>query len=307
MPNTDPSASLRDRPSASLRDQNEAEAETSSKRRRERTPYHGATFGALSSVLCDYRQHGRVTFIDELRLSKEPLRIDIVVIKKNRDIKLKPVWAKIFRGHNLMEYKSPVDKPPTLAVFNKMIGYAYIYAAQKELEISDVTATLICARPPRKLFKILEEKFGYKILEKYDGIYYITERGIAAPKRLAVQVMAQKSEPLLQALDKKPWDDATTDKLAKFVLFASKKNAAALGYWLKALTPENLKNILERMGQYMTPNERVIKKFIKSWGLSDDIKNEGRQEGLQEGMRKVISLLEKGYSLEDAKKMLKLA
>jgi len=310
-----PSAPLRDRPSAPLRDPDGAETETRAELSRGRIPYHNASFDAFLAVLSDYLQDDSVAPIDEFRLSKEPLRIDIVIIKNNRDIELKPVWAKIFRGHNLMEYKSPVDKPPTLAVFNKLIGYAYIYAAQKELEISDVTATLVCARTPKKLFKILKEKFGYEILEKYDGIYYIMQQGAAVEMNLALQVMVQKSEPLLQAMDKRPLDGATADKIAQIVFTAIKKHAVTLGYWSMALTQENLENILERMGK-MTKHEKDRKQVLESFGLVDKKqleeghlkgRQEGLQEGLQEGMRKVISLLEKGYSLEDAKKMLKLA
>jgi len=292
-----------------------AENETGTERRRERTPYHGAAFSVFSSRLYEYQQNGIVALHDEHRLSKEPLRIDIVVIKKNSDVELEPVWAKIFRAHNLVEYKSPADKAPTFEVFSKLMGYAWIYAAQEKVKISDMTATLVCAETPQKLFKILKEDFDYEILEKEDGIYYITEKGASAEKRLAVQVMAHKSEPLLQAMDKRPLDGAAADKIAKIVFTAIKKHAVTLGYWSMALTQENLENILERMGK-MTKHEKDRRQVLESFGLVDKNQleegrqegmQEGMQKGMQEGMRKVITLLEKGYSLADAKKMLKLA
>ena len=311
MPNTDPSVPLRD--------PDGAETERSSERRRERIPYHNASFDAFLAVLSDYRQDDSVALHDEHRLSKEPLRIDIVVIKKNSGVELEPVWAKIFRAHNLVEYKSPADKAPTFEVFSKLMGYAWIYAAQEKVKISDMTATLVCAETPQKLFKILKEDFDYEILEKEDGIYYITEKGASAEKRLAVQVMAHKSEPLLQAMDKRPLDGTTADKIAQIVFTAIKKHAVTLGYWSMALTQENLENILERMGK-MTKHEKDRRQVLESFGLVDKNQleegrqeglqkgmQEGRQEGMQEGMRKVITLLEKGYSLADAKKMLKLA
>jgi len=71
-------------------------------------------------------------------------------------------------------------------------------ATREEVKISDMTATIICANPPEKLFKILEDEFDYKILPKDDGIYYIMERVGAVEKRLAIQVAVQKSELLLQ-------------------------------------------------------------------------------------------------------------
>ena len=292
-----------------------AKAQTSAERRKERTPYHGATFSVFSSRLYEYQQNGIVALHDEHRLSKEPLRIDIVVIKKNSDVELEPIWAKIFRAHNLVEYKSPADKAPTFEVFSKLMGYAWIYAAQEKVKISDMTVTLVCAETPQKLFKILKEDFDYEILEKDEGIYYITEKGAVAEKRLAVQVMAHKSEPLLQAMDKRPLDGAAADKIAKIVFTAIKKHAVTLGYWSMALTQENLENILERMGK-MTKHEKDRRQVLESFGLVDKNQleegrqegmQEGMQKGMQEGMRKVITLLEKGYSLADAKKMLKLA
>ena len=293
-----------------------AEAQTDAERQ-EPTPYHGAVFNAVSYRLHKYKENGDVALIDEHRLSKEPLRIDIIVVKKNRDVELEPCWAKIFRGRNLIEYKSPVDKPPTLAVFNKLIGYAYIYAAQEEVKISDVTATLICADPPEKLFTALEDEFGYEILQKGDGIYYIIQKWAAVEKTLAIQVAAQTSDLLLQALDKRTLDTATMNKVADFTFAEGLKNKEQLGYWLDVVLSEYLSNIGEGGGN-MEPSKRLAD-LMESTGYSDifmqkgqlkgrqEGRQEGLQEGLQEGMRKVISLLEKGYSLEDAKKMLKLA
>jgi hypothetical protein len=48
-------------------------------------------------------------FISEYQLTAEPLRIDIVIIKKIKDIPLTKNIAAIFRTHNLVEYKSPTD------------------------------------------------------------------------------------------------------------------------------------------------------------------------------------------------------
>jgi hypothetical protein len=250
--------------------------------RQEATPYHGATFNAFCYRLRNYNDD-QITITDEHRLSKEPLRIDITIIKKKRDIELEPAWAKIFRGHNIIEYKSPVDAPPTPDVFDKLIGYARIYAAQEKVKISDMTATLICAAPPEKLFKTLEDEFYYEILPKNDGIYYIVQKGVPVEKNLAIQLATYKSEPLLQALDKKPLDEATAGKVAESIAAAVDK----LGYWCGAVAPENLKNIFERMKD-MTTTEEVIMDFIESKGYSDRIMQKGLQKGREEGIERGI-------------------
>jgi hypothetical protein len=279
-------------------------------KRKERTPYHGAAFGVFSCLFNYYRQNGLVELHDEHRLSKEPLRIDIVVIKKNRDIELEPAWAKIFRGHNLVEYKSPADKTPTLADFSKLMGYAWIYAAQEKVPVSDMTATLICARTPQKLFKMLKEDFDYEILEKGAGIYYITERGAAAEKRLAIQVMTQKSEPLLHAMDKRPLDEATVDRVAKFIAALDQEGRNRLACWFKAIAPKNVRNINKRSDQIMTKTDKAYLEVIEELGYAKSLRQEGRQEGMKEGLQKgamkVISLLKKGYSPDDIQKMMQL-
>lgn len=305
----DPSTPLRGRLSASLSDQEGDEAETCSEPK-ERTPYHGAAFGVFSCLFNKYQKNGNVALIDEHRLSKEPLRIDIVVIKKNRDIELEPVWTKIFREHNLVEYKSPADKAPTFEVFCKLMGYAWIYAAQEKVKISDMTVTIICARTPQKLFKILKEDLDYEILEKNEGIYYIRERGVAAEKRLAIQIMVQKSELLLYALDKRPLDEATVDKLAECIAAMDEEDRNRLGYWFKAIAPENAENISKRMGRIMTKTDKAYLKVMEELGYAERLRKEGRREGMQKGRQEgalnVIALLEKGYSLADAKKKLQL-
>jgi len=281
-------------------------------KRQEPTLYHNATFNAFCYQFYNYKENDDVAIIDEHRLSKEPLRIDIIVIKKNREIELKPVWAKIFRGHNIIEYKSPVDNPPTLAVFDKLIGYARIYASQEEVKISDVTATLICANPPEKLFKILEDEFDYKILPKDDGIYYIIQKGVPVEKTMAIQIATYKSELLLQALDKKVLDEAAADELKEFLLTEAIKYMDILGYWIRAISQENVKYLFERTEDMET--QAVLMEIMETSGLSDYIMQkgrqegwqEGRQEGRQEGALEVIALLEKGCSLEDAKKKLQL-
>lgn len=45
----------------------------------------------------------------EHNLNKKPLEIDLLVIKKEKDSEIHNEIGRIFRGHNIMEYKSPKD------------------------------------------------------------------------------------------------------------------------------------------------------------------------------------------------------
>lgn len=44
----------------------------------------------------------------EYNLNTKPLEIDLLVIKKDPNIQIVNEIGKIFRGHNIIEYKSPM-------------------------------------------------------------------------------------------------------------------------------------------------------------------------------------------------------
>jgi hypothetical protein len=88
-------------------------------------------------------------------LTAEPLRIDIIIIKKLKDIQLTKNIATIFRIYNLVEYKSPTDYL-SIADFYKVYGYACLYMSLNEVSISDLTITFVTSRYPRKLITHLK-------------------------------------------------------------------------------------------------------------------------------------------------------
>ncbi len=154
---------------------------------------------------------------------------------------------------------------------------------------------------------VSEEDFDYEVLEKYDGVYYIIPRGAAVEKGLAVQIMVQKSELLLQALDKRPLDEATAGKVAEVIADLDEDSMKKLDFWFKALAPKNAKIISKRMGMTMTKTDKAYLEVMEELGYAESLRQEGMQKGIQKGAMEVIAMLEKGYSLADAKKKLKLA
>ena len=64
-------------------------------------PWHSAFVEAIQMELDEYR--GILEFHPELQLTAEPLKIDCVVIKKSRDVKIEKNIAAIFRDVNLLE------------------------------------------------------------------------------------------------------------------------------------------------------------------------------------------------------------
>lgn len=48
-------------------------------------------------------------FKREYNLSKKPLQMDLLIIEKRKNAQIQNEIGTIFRGHNVIEYKSPDD------------------------------------------------------------------------------------------------------------------------------------------------------------------------------------------------------
>ncbi|MDR0708177.1 MAG: hypothetical protein LBF60_09965 [Treponema sp.] len=121
-----------------------------------------------------YEYRDVLSFEFERPLTSEPLRIDAVVIKKKPGVVIKKNIASIFKGHNIVEFKSPED---SLAVedFHKVMAYAHLYSATTAgAEAADVTATFTVTKRPREVLKYLREVYGYEVEERWSGVYIIT-------------------------------------------------------------------------------------------------------------------------------------
>jgi hypothetical protein len=136
----------------------------------ERFAWHPAFFEAVQMELDEYRND--LQFISEYQLNTEPLKIDVVIIKKTRDFPIEKNIAAIFRKENVLEYKSP-DDYISVDDFYKVYGYACLYKVLNKVDIHDLTLTFAGSRYPRDLLAHLQEIRGYTLEEKWPGIYTI--------------------------------------------------------------------------------------------------------------------------------------
>lgn len=86
--------------------------------------WHPAFGAALRITLQDELQY--LEMQEEYLLSKQPLQMDILIIKKLKDVPIRKTIGRIFRKHNIIEYKSPGDSL-SINDFYKVYGYACIY------------------------------------------------------------------------------------------------------------------------------------------------------------------------------------
>ena len=73
-------------------------------------------------------------YFEELILGEQPPRLDLLIIKKDPERKLKNEIGEIFRRLNILEYKGPGDALD-ISDFYKVCGYSCIYISVQEKDI----------------------------------------------------------------------------------------------------------------------------------------------------------------------------
>ncbi|MBQ9233184.1 MAG: hypothetical protein IJ167_04010 [Lachnospiraceae bacterium] len=135
--------------------------------------WHPGFYGSIEYILKEYKND--LTYDREHELSKEPIKMDLLIIKKKSDIVIDNPIGQIFRRYNIVEYKSPRDELSIDDLY-KTIGYAGLYKGYgntvDEIPADEMTISIFRHTYPRELFKSLE-KLSAKIEEKTFGIYYV--------------------------------------------------------------------------------------------------------------------------------------
>jgi predicted transposase YdaD len=158
------------------------EQDTAHDQDKTRTAWHPAFLEAIKLELDQYGD--ALEYVPEYQLTKEPLRIDVVIVKKRKDLRIEKNIAAIFRGDNIIEYKSPTDYV-SIEDFYKVYAYACLYLTMKPrtaADLGDLTITFVGSRHPRKLVEHLEKVRGYVVEKSGSGVYSV--RGDTIPMQI---------------------------------------------------------------------------------------------------------------------------
>jgi hypothetical protein len=174
--------------------------------------WHPIFVKAMQMELYDYREH--LEYRQEHQLTSAPLQIDLLIIKKPRELTIDKNIARIFRTDNILEYKSPEDYL-SVKDFWKVSAYANLYAAiTPGVDLADVTLTFVEDRHPQKLLDYLVNTRGYTAKEPTPGIYHIT--GDYLPIQIIESKKLTEAENLwLRSLRNKALQNSTLSAISK--------------------------------------------------------------------------------------------
>ena len=158
-----------------------------------RLQWHSGFSAALRVELED--ELDELCIEDEHMLSKKPMQIDVLVVKKKREQPIRKNIGRIFRKHNIIEYKSPEDYL-SINDFYKVYGYTCFYQSEtkrvKEIPPEEITITFICNHYPQKLLEHLKKFKGIEVEKQEAGIYYLL--GDSFPMQLVIVKELSKEE-----------------------------------------------------------------------------------------------------------------
>ena len=177
--------------------------------------WHPAFFAGIQIELQE--EGDNLKFENEHQLGTKPKEIDVLIIKKDNRAQIQKNIGRIFRGHNVVEYKSP-DDSLSIDDFYKVYGYACFYKSDSpvtdQIKINDITISFFCSRYPKKLVKHLTKERGFRIIQPEKGIYYI--EGDLIPIQLVFSPeLAEEKNPWLKSLTNRLKGEEIIGRLVK--------------------------------------------------------------------------------------------
>lgn len=139
-----------------------------------RIQWHPAFCEAMRLTLRE--DDSELTYETEHQLSRKPLQIDLLIIRKRSDHQIHNMIGRIFGRYNLFEYKSPEDAL-NIDVYYKVLAYGCLYKSLtadhvNEIRKDDITLTIVRYGKPVRMFEDLQTD-GIDIENVYPGIYYL--------------------------------------------------------------------------------------------------------------------------------------
>lgn len=271
--------------------------------------WHPAFYAGIQIEL--EREAHRLIFENEHQLGTKPKQIDVLIIKKESEIPLHTNIGRLFRKHNIVEYKSPSDYL-SIDDFYKVYGYACFYKSDTEktngIRIEDVTITFVCHDYPKSLIRHWERERNYEVRREEPGIYYIYGDMIPMQLILTSQLSEEKNFWLRNLTNSITGPETVRKLIAKY---EKHKNSGLYKAVMDIIVRAN-KETFEEVKGMCKALEELMKDELEACrekGLAEGRaagRAAGRAEGRIDGMRALIETChEVGLTQEETLSKLK--
>jgi hypothetical protein len=239
-----------------------------------RMTWHDAFYQAIQLDLLDYKDD--LSFQFEHQLTTQPLRIDVVIVKKKPDISIKKNIAAIFRGYNIFEFKSPEDSL-SVSDFYKVHAYANLYVFLHNVLYTDLTLSFVENRHPKALIEHLKKDRKFRVDEKWPGVYNI--EGDSLPIQIIETKRLSKAESLwLRTTREGVSSDDVIKVLDETARLGDKAPTSAFLYWFMLANAEVTMEVMKM--KY--PKVHPLIQYAEQMGVLPESVKRARAEGAQE-------------------------
>lgn len=259
--------------------------------------WHPGFVAAMNLELKEYKDN--LIFEKEYNLNTKPLEIDLLIIKKETAAHISNEIGRFFKGHNILEYKSPEDHL-NIDSFFKTLAYASLYKSYSDtvdgIHADDVTINIIREAKPEGIFQYFK-KHNCQVTSTFQGIYYIKGPFPFPAQIIVTRELDTKDHMWLRALSEKLDVKDIQNLLANTNRLTGKIEREMAESVLEVSVKANKQIIKKLMGdeamcnalmeimepkikEIMEPKMEEIRKESQLQGL-----REGRKEGLKEGLK----------------------
>ena len=229
----------------------------------------------------------QVTMQQEFQLTRGPLSIDLLIIKKLTDEKIDNQIGNIFRRHNIVEFKSPDDEM-SIDVFYKTQAYACLYKASgasvNEIPDDEITVTLCRDTYPKELMHQLEVS-GFEVTLQYPGVYYLTGKGLFPTQIIVSGELESEEHAVLRILSNRARPEDIRTFLIRTSQFTEQGDRARADAILQVSATANFalyQEIYKEEPNMCQALEEIMKDTLEARRV------EGIQLGMQQGMQQGI-------------------
>ena len=264
----------------------------------EKTQWHPPFCAAVKLELRANKKD--LAFYSERVLNTKPIQLDLLVIKKLQFANIQNEIGKIFRGHNIFEYKSPEDTMNIDAYF-KTLAYACLYKANSPtadgIKADDITVSLVHEGMPVKLIRWFKDN-DCVVTGQFPGIYYVTGTKALFPTQIIVSSkLGTEEHEWLKALTSKMSREIGERLVLSANMLSDKDDRENADSVIQLALAENL-NLFKQLKEVPEVCEALntLMKPELDAALSTGIakgRAEGRAEGRTEGATELAAAIKR--------------